>query len=176
MTMHFFTAPALNPQPAQDELNRFCASHRVVGIERRLVAAGANSYWVLCVTVSAGAGVPPDALKTPERKAGARAEAGTAAARVDYRQVLSEQDFAVYADLRVWRKAVAEQEGVPVYAVFTNEQLAEIVRRRVDHLAALGEIEGVGPARLERYGEAVLNRPGLSPLPELDGARAVDAP
>ena len=165
MTMHFFTVPALSPQPAQDELNRFCASHRVVDIERQRVAAGANSYWVLCVTVSAGAGVQPDALKAPERKAGARAEAGTVAARVDYRQVLSEPDFAVYADLRVWRKAVAEQEGVPVYAVFTNEQLAEIVRRRVDRLAALGEIEGIGPARLERYGEAVLMRLRAAPRP-----------
>lgn len=68
MTMHFFAVPALNPQPAQDELNRFCASHRVVGIERQLVAAGADSYWARCVTVSSGAGVQPDALKAPERQ------------------------------------------------------------------------------------------------------------
>jgi len=53
---------------------------------------------------------------------------------------------------------VAQAEGVPLYAVFTNEQLAAIVQQRVESLAALGEIEGIGPARLERYGAGVLER------------------
>lgn len=166
MAMYFFAIPAQHPQPAQDELNRFCAGQRVVAIEREFVAAGLDSYWALCVTVASGAGPLPDALKAPERRSGPpQAEAGAAPARVDYKQVLSEQDFAVYADLRAWRKTAAEQEGVPVYAVFTNEQLAEIVRRRVDSLAALGEIEGIGPARLERYGAAVLARLQAKPAP-----------
>lgn len=75
-----------------------------------------------------------------------------------YKAVLSDADFALYAELRAWRKGIAEREGVPVYAVFSNEQLAEIVRRRVDTLAAVGAIEGIGAARLERYGEALLER------------------
>ena len=45
-----------------------------------------------------------------------------------------------------------------MYAVFSNEQLAEMVRRGVESAAALGAIEGVGPARVERYGAAVLER------------------
>ena len=46
--------------------------------------------------------------------------------RVDYKEVLSPADFALFAKLRDWRKATAEQEGIPVYAVLTNEQLAAI--------------------------------------------------
>ena len=157
MSLHFFVIPALHPQPAQDELNRFCATQRVVSLERQLVVAGADSYWAVCVTVAPGAGPLPDALKAPEHRSGARAD-GAGAARVDYKQVLSEQEFSCFADLRAWRKETAEREGVPVYAVFTNEQLAEIARRRVDTEAALGEIEGVGPARLQRYGAALLAR------------------
>ncbi|MBP9803395.1 MAG: HRDC domain-containing protein [Candidatus Accumulibacter sp.] len=48
---------------------------------------------------------------------------------------------------------MAEQEGVPMYALFTNEQLAEMVTRRTTTIAALGEIDGVGKARIEKYGK-----------------------
>jgi superfamily II DNA helicase RecQ len=154
MSLNFFTIPALNPQPAQDALNDFCAAQRVVSVDRQFVAAGVDSFWAVCVTVAPGTGPLPAALKAGQRRSGGE----NASARVDYKQVLNEADFARYADLRAWRKAVAEHEGVPVYAVFTNEQLAQIVQRRADTLAALGEIEGVGPARLARYGAAVLAR------------------
>lgn len=170
MSLHFFTIPALNPQPVQDALNDFCAAQRVVSIDRQFVAAGVDSFWAVCVTVAPGTGALPAALKAAQRRSGGDS---AASARVDYKQVLNEQDFARYADLRVWRKAAAEHDGVPVYAVFTNEQLAQIVQRRVDTLAALGEIEGVGPARLARYGAAVLARvpPAVNP-PEKGNAHA----
>lgn len=169
MSLHFFAIPALDPRPAQDELNCFCASQRLVAVERQFVADGANSFWAVCVTVAEGAGPLPDALKAPERRSGARSGPGEAGGRIDYKAVLSEADFAVYAELRAWRKTAAEREGVPIYAVFTNEQLAEIVRRGVDTLAALAEIEGIGPARLERYGEALLARLRERPAPAGEG-------
>lgn len=152
MTMHFFAIPALTPQLAQDEFNRFCQAHRVVGIERQFVGDGANAYWALCVTVAAADTALPDALKAQD----SRAKSNTSGGRVDYKEILSEQDFALFAALRNWRKSVAEAEGVPVYAVFTNEQLAEMVRRRVDSLNALGTIDGVGPSRVQRYGQTLL--------------------
>lgn len=153
---HFFSIPALHPQQAQDELNRFCAAHRVVTVERQFIAAGTDSHWALCVAVAGGPGKLPDALKAAERRTGTGD--ASASTRVDYKQVLGEADFALYAELRQWRKTAAEQAGVPVYAVFTNEQLAEIVTREVGTLAGLGAIDGIGPARLERYGADVLAR------------------
>ena len=62
--------------------------------------------------------------------------------KVDYKEVLKPEEFEVFSRLRDWRKTVAEQEGVPVYVVFTNEQLAEMVRKRVASKAELGGIEG----------------------------------
>lgn len=41
--------------------------------------------------------------------------------RIDYKDVLSERDFALYAQLRNLRKFLSEQEGVPTYALFTND-------------------------------------------------------
>jgi superfamily II DNA helicase RecQ len=70
--------------------------------------------------------------------------------------VLSEQAFAVFARLRSLRKELAESEGIPAYALFTNEQLAEMVQRRVQTAAALREIAGIGEARIEKYGETFL--------------------
>ncbi len=70
--------------------------------------------------------------------------------------MLNEQDFALFAKLRDLRKTLAEQEGVPAYALFTNEQLARMVQQRVTSKAALAEIEGVGASRLEKYGDAFL--------------------
>jgi len=173
MQLHVFTIPALAPQPAQDEFNRFCSMRRVVAVDRQFVADGRDSYWALCATVAPGSGLLPDALKAPEHRSGVRKEGGASSAiRIDYKEVLSEGDFAQYAELRLWRKSTAEREGVPVYAVFTNEQLAEIVRRRVDTLAALGEIDGIGPARLERYGGAVLAWFQAGPAPSATGQAA----
>jgi superfamily II DNA helicase RecQ len=77
--------------------------------------------------------------------------------RTDYREVLKEQDFAVFAQLRSLRKAVAEREGVPAYALFTNEHLAEMVLKRAATATALGTIEGVGKARMEKYGALFLD-------------------
>jgi superfamily II DNA helicase RecQ len=62
----------------------------------------------------------------------------------------------VFARIRTLRKELAEGEGVPPYALFTNEQLAEMVQRRVQTAAALREIAGVGEARVEKYGQPLL--------------------
>lgn len=140
MRFRFFAIPAQSPEAGQQALNGFCAEHRVVSVEKQFVAHGAESYWAICVCFVEGA----DA---------GRGAPGGKRDRVDYKEVLSEQDFAVYAALRDLRKSIAEQEGVPAYALFTNEQLAEMVTRRATTLAALGEIEGVGKARLEKYGQ-----------------------
>ena len=51
---------------------------------------------------------------------------------------------------------MAEREAVPPYSIFTNEQLASMVTQKAESLAALGQIEGIGAARLEKYGALFL--------------------
>ena len=58
--------------------------------------------------------------------------------------------------LRTWRRERAAGDGVPAYVVFHDATLAEIAARKPRSLADLRGIGGVGPAKLERYGEAVL--------------------
>jgi len=70
---------------------------------------------------------------------------------------LKPEEFALFAKLRDWRKGVSQKEAVPVYTIFTNEQIAEIVRTRATTKAAIGLIEGIGEGRIEKYGAAVLS-------------------
>jgi len=44
---------------------------------------------------------------------------------------------ALQPELRSFRKTLAEREGVPVYAIFSNAQLAEMVTNKV--LGAWGQ-------------------------------------
>jgi superfamily II DNA helicase RecQ len=141
MQLSFFTIPVYGSGEAAKELNGFLTGHRVLAIERHLVQDGANSAWAVCVSFeSSGEGRP---------QAGKRG-------KVDYREVLNEQDFAVFARLRSLRKELADREGVPAYALFTNEQLSEMVQRRVQTQAALREIPGIGENRVDKYGESFL--------------------
>ena len=67
-----------------------------------------------------------------------------------------EPDDPIYAALKQWRLRRATSDELPAYVVFHNTTLAEIAGRRPRDLAELGAVPGVGPAKLERYGEEVL--------------------
>ncbi len=63
---------------------------------------------------------------------------------------------ARFEALRSWRLEVARRTEVPPYVVFHDRTLAEIAHRHPSSAGALATIPGVGPAKLERYGESVL--------------------
>jgi superfamily II DNA helicase RecQ len=66
------------------------------------------------------------------------------------------EDFALYAKLRDWRKITGEKESVPLYTIFTNEQLAAIAQQKIETLEELGALTGIGAARVDKYGQDVL--------------------
>jgi DNA helicase-2/ATP-dependent DNA helicase PcrA len=58
--------------------------------------------------------------------------------------------------LREWRLERAKADEVPPYVVFHDSVLHAIAAARPASLGELAQISGVGPAKLERYGEEVL--------------------
>lgn len=58
--------------------------------------------------------------------------------------------------LKEWRLRRARTDDVPAYVIFHNATLEEIAGRRPRTLAELAAVPGVGPAKLERYGDEVL--------------------
>lgn len=144
MKYKFFAIPARNPDTVTEELNAFCSQHRISFIEKQLVIDGADSFWSVCVTWLDGEAAPSSGQVKKTA--------------VDYKQILSESDFEAFVDLRNLRKELSESQGVPPYALFTNEQLAEMVQQRVITKAALQSIRGVGKARVDKYGEPFLQK------------------
>jgi ATP-dependent DNA helicase RecQ len=68
----------------------------------------------------------------------------------------AEADLELFEALREWRASEAKTRGVPAYVVFSDATLAEIARERPGSEDALLDVKGVGPRKLEEYGEAVL--------------------
>jgi superfamily II DNA helicase RecQ len=144
MAYRFFTVPIHDAGESVSELNGFLKSHRVLSVDRRWVDAGPNSYWAFCVEYWEGGA----ATDLNRRSAGRN--------RLDYREILPAAEFAVFARLRQWRKETAKEQAVPVYTIFTNDQLAQMASRRASSRAELEQIAGVGDARIEKYGSRVL--------------------
>jgi len=58
--------------------------------------------------------------------------------------------------LRAKRRELAAEAGVPPYVVFHDSTLREIAEARPGSLSELANVQGVGEAKLKRYGEAML--------------------
>jgi superfamily II DNA helicase RecQ len=124
-----------------------------------LVPDGPRSLWAVCVswttTVDPEVGRPrPSGDRKP----------------VDYRETLPQADFELYRRLRDWRQTTSKAEGLAPYLPLNNEQLAEIARRRPATLAALGEIDGIGPSKLSKYGVGLLAVVAAGPTEEPSNA------
>ena len=65
-------------------------------------------------------------------------------------------DEAVLERLKEWRRAEASEQGKPAFVVFTDATLELIAEFQPTDLVGLGKVSGVGPAKLEQYGESVL--------------------
>lgn len=134
----FFVSP-FGETTVCDELNQFLKSHRIVNVEKRLIDGERGTGWLFLVEYGS------------ERKPQA-----VGGQRIDYREVLNEQEYAFFDRLRQVRKTIAEQQGIPVYAVFTNEHLAGMVKKPPKTLKDILALPGVGEARVKQYGQAFI--------------------
>ena len=69
---------------------------------------------------------------------------------------LAPEDAELFGRLKTLRGEIARADKVPAYVVFPDRTLAEFAVRRPRTLAAMGDVRGVGPAKLEKYGERFL--------------------
>ncbi len=79
------------------------------------------------------------------------------------RLVIAAPDAGMFEALRAWRLERCRADGVPAYVVLSDEHLADVARRRPSTPEQLLACKGIGPARLERYGDDILA------VVELDG-------
>jgi ATP-dependent DNA helicase RecQ len=91
----------------------------------------------------------PEKVARSSGSSGSRSKASPA---VD----LSPEAAAVFERLRAWRAGVAKEQGLPAYVIFHDKTLRQIATQLPSSLNALGTVDGVGQAKLEKYGEQVL--------------------
>jgi DNA helicase II / ATP-dependent DNA helicase PcrA len=92
--------------------------------------------------------VPPGGSRVrPRAVATGMTRAGKASVRAD--GPLAEQ-------LRAWRRKRAEADGVPAYVVFNDRTLAALTERQPRSRGELLAVEGIGPSKLDRYGDELL--------------------
>jgi len=58
--------------------------------------------------------------------------------------------------LRAWRSEHAAAAGKPAFVFLHDRTLEELARRVPSSLAALAKVNGIGPAKLESYGDELL--------------------
>jgi len=135
----FYVSP-FGEKSVTDELNAFLRSHRIVNVEKRLIDGERGTGWVFLVEYGIDGGK----------------SASNSTQRIDYREVLNEAEYALFEKLRNLRKDIAEKTGIPVYAVFTNDQLAVMIKKPPKTSKDMLSIAGIGESRVKQYGEAFL--------------------
>lgn len=126
-------------------MNRFLRGHRVLTTNREFVADGNASFW--CFAVEYMEGTAPASVSSVGK---------FSKTKTDYREILSEEEFAKFRILRECRKVLAETDAIPAYAVFLDEHLAEMSKMSELNFANLKKINGVGEKKIEKYGASLL--------------------
>ncbi len=67
-----------------------------------------------------------------------------------------DEDSPLMTALREWRLDTARSDGVPAYVIAPDSLLIEIVDQRPTTIPALRRIKGMGPSRLARYGQEMV--------------------
>lgn len=140
MQFKLFVIPLSDCEQAVTQMNTFLRAHKIISVTKEFVAAGENSFYSIIAEYIDTSFTSPDKVKTS----------------VDYKEILAPDVFELFSYLRDERKNLAEQAGIPVYAVLTNAQLAHIAEQKPQTLAALAQIEGIGQGKCEKFGEAFL--------------------
>lgn len=150
------------------------------GVVRQVLAQGllavdGDGYGTLRLT-DAGAEVLRGGREVPLRREAPRAARTrpTRRAAAVAGPELSSEATDVFELLRAWRAATAKEQGVPAYVVFHDATLREIASRLPSTLDELGSVSGVGRAKLDRYGPALLTALGGEPAAPADVAGPPD--
>ncbi|WP_045235309.1 HRDC domain-containing protein, partial [Deinococcus pimensis] len=70
---------------------------------------------------------------------------------------LTTQQLAAFERLREWRNAEARRQEVSRFIIASNATLAELARRAPQTETELREVRGMGPERVRKYADKILN-------------------
>ena len=128
-------------------------------ISQRLIEQTDEKFPTLRLTESSREVLSGDravAMAEFQAAAGGRAAGRTLRLRADgddVRVIDAPEAQRLFERLRVLRKQIADEQGVPAYIVFTDRTLRDMAERRPCSMDDMAEVHGVGKEKLARYGE-----------------------
>ncbi len=90
----FFSIPVTCAEDMEIELNTFLRAVQAITMHRELICQENRFYWAIAVEYTTG-------NKKDNRKSELTKK------KIDYKEVLSPEDFTIYSKLRDWRKETA---------------------------------------------------------------------
>lgn len=141
MQIKIFTVPIVGSEAVNEELNAFLRGKKVLQVEQQLVQGTRGNYWSFCVRYLESQSTKIDTGKKQ---------------RKDYKRELSEAAFARFARFRAVRKDVAKADGIPPFAVFTDEELAGIAQLEELTPVTMKTVKGVGDKKVEKYADHLI--------------------
>jgi ATP-dependent DNA helicase RecQ len=137
------------------------------GVARQLLAQGLlgveGDFGVLTLTEASSAVLRKEReislRREPERvkrAGGGRSSRAGAAGAAAPAADLAPEAAKVFERLREWRAGAAREQNVPAYVIFHDATLRQIAAEKPSTLTGLSGINGVGEAKLAKYGQQVL--------------------
>ncbi|MBN2090007.1 HRDC domain-containing protein [candidate division KSB1 bacterium] len=142
MQIKIFTIPIGDNGSAVEEMNRFLRSNKILEVQNQLISNENGAYWCFCVRF-----IEKSFNLASETKA-----------KVDYKTVLDEPTFQMFSKLREIRKKVAADEGIPAFAVFTDEELAGLAKLETITAQNMLSVKGIGDKKVERFAKHFITR------------------
>ena len=134
-------------------------------LERRGIEGGRPGAFVLGVTEEGAAvmraehrpllALPGDKPAPPPRPARSRRTREVSRAGQDATPRPG-PDGELLRRLKTWRSAEAKRRGVPAFVIFHDTTLEELAALRPSDRGRLRSVRGVGPAKIEQYGDDLL--------------------
>ena len=139
--------------------NGGCRHRKILGhFGEEIDACGASCDWCTGVKAEdlAAEGIIAAEGTMASAVASSRRRSSKSYDRVAELGPISDEGEALFQSLRELRKSIADQQGVPAYSVFSDKTLWAMVEGRPSTPQELLAVSGVGPLKLEWYGEAFL--------------------
>ncbi len=128
-------------------LRSFMTDKEVLSVREHFFTANGDAYWTFMVLYK----LPRPKVETPDVATDFQEKE-----KQDYRSLLSDESMPLFNLLREWRNERAKTDAVPPYVICDNRRLAEIASKAPKSLNELAAVEGIGTAKLTKYGKDIL--------------------
>ena len=130
-----------------EPLRLFMADKDIISLKEQFFFKDNVPYWSVMVMYKS---------KPRQRDVSRESQKKSEDTKDTYRSLLTEESTPLFNLLREWRNEKAKKVGYPAFYMFSNLQLAQIAVKNPETLTQLASVEGVGRAKIKKYGEEIL--------------------